>query len=174
MTWVWARSRSWWWTGKPGVLQSMGSQKVRHDWVTELSWSELNGFPSGSVVKISPAHAEDAADVSLIPGSARSLSEGNGNPLQYSCLGNSVDRGAWWATIHGVAKSQDITERVCTKYTRECRIAFLESKINRLKCLYPSSPSLLINTILRFKWKSINFSLPPANMYESGGGGWLQ
>ena len=60
------------------------------------------------------------------------------------------------------------------EYRRECRIAFLESKINRLKCLYPSSPSLLINTILRFKWKSINFSLRPANMYESGGEWWLQ
>ena len=40
-TWVWANSRSWWWTGRPGVLQSMGSQRVGHDRVTELSWSEL-------------------------------------------------------------------------------------------------------------------------------------
>ena len=38
-TWVWISSRSWWWTGKPGVLQSKGSQRVRHDWVTELKWS---------------------------------------------------------------------------------------------------------------------------------------
>ena len=37
-TWVWASSRSWWWTGKPGVLQSIGSQRVRHDWATELNW----------------------------------------------------------------------------------------------------------------------------------------
>ena len=37
-TWVWASSRSWWWTGKPGVLQSMGSQRVRYDWATELNW----------------------------------------------------------------------------------------------------------------------------------------
>ena len=37
-TWVWASSRSWWWTGKPGVLQPMGSQRVRHNWVTELNW----------------------------------------------------------------------------------------------------------------------------------------
>ena len=40
-TWVWARSGSWWWTGKPDVLQSMGSQKVRHNWVTELNWWQL-------------------------------------------------------------------------------------------------------------------------------------
>ena len=40
-TWVWATSGSWWWTGKPGVLQSTGLQRVRHDWVTELNWTEL-------------------------------------------------------------------------------------------------------------------------------------
>jgi len=40
-TWVWASSRYWWWTGKPGVLQSMGSQRVRHNWVTELSWTDV-------------------------------------------------------------------------------------------------------------------------------------
>ena len=38
-TWVWVNSRSWWWTGRPGVLQSMGSQRVGHDWVTELNWN---------------------------------------------------------------------------------------------------------------------------------------
>ena len=38
-TWVWASSRSWWWTGKPGVLESMGLQRIRHDWATELNWS---------------------------------------------------------------------------------------------------------------------------------------
>ena len=40
-TWVWVDSRSWWWTGRPGVLQFMGSQRVRHDWETELNWTEL-------------------------------------------------------------------------------------------------------------------------------------
>ena len=41
-TWVWASFRRWWWTGKPGVLQSMGSQSVRHDWATELNWTEVS------------------------------------------------------------------------------------------------------------------------------------
>ena len=41
-TWVWVNSGSWWWTGRPGVLQSMGSQRVRHDWATELNWNQLN------------------------------------------------------------------------------------------------------------------------------------
>ena len=40
-TWVWVNSGSWWWTGRPGILQSMGSQRVRHDWVTELHWTEI-------------------------------------------------------------------------------------------------------------------------------------
>ena len=44
-TWVWVSSGSWWWTGKPGVLQPMGSQRVRHDWVTKLNWSHLPSFP---------------------------------------------------------------------------------------------------------------------------------
>ena len=48
----------------------------------------------------------NTGNVGLIPGSVRSLGEGNGNPLQYSCLGNPMDRGAWQATVHGVAKSQ--------------------------------------------------------------------
>ena len=57
------------------------------------------------MVKNPPANAEDAKDMSLIPGSGRSLGVGNGNPLQYSCQENSKDRGAWQAAIHGVTKS---------------------------------------------------------------------
>ena len=64
------------------------------------------GFPDGSVVKNLPANAGDAGDASLIPGSGRSPGEENGNPLQYPFLENPMDRGAWWATVHGVAKSQ--------------------------------------------------------------------
>ena len=57
------------------------------------------------MVKNLLANARDIRDVGSIPGSGRSPGEGNGNPLQYSCLENSTDRGAWWATVHGVAKS---------------------------------------------------------------------
>ena len=61
------------------------------------------GFPGGSEVKNLPANARD---VGSVLGWGRSPGEGNGNPLQYSCLGNSMDREAWWATVHGVAKSR--------------------------------------------------------------------
>ena len=61
------------------------------------------GFPGGSDGKLS---ACNAGDLGSIPGSGRSPGEGNGNPLQYSCLENSMDRGVWWATVHRVAKSQ--------------------------------------------------------------------
>ena len=65
---------------------------------------EFMGFPDGSAVKKMPAGGEG-----LIPELGRSLGEGIGNALQYSCLGNSMDRGAWWATVHGVTKESDTT-----------------------------------------------------------------
>ena len=64
------------------------------------------GFPGSAVVKNSPAKAADAGDKGLIPGSGRSPGVGNGNPLKYSCLENSMDRGVWQAAVHGVTKSR--------------------------------------------------------------------
>ena len=63
------------------------------------------GFPGGSVVKNLPPSAGDVRDASLIPESGRSPGEGNGNPLQCSCLENLMKRGLWQATVHGVAES---------------------------------------------------------------------
>ena len=63
-------------------------------------------FPGGSVLKNLPA---SAGDMSLVPGLVRSPEEGNGNPLQYSCLGNPKDRGAWRAVVHGVTKQLGMT-----------------------------------------------------------------
>ena len=73
-TWVWVNSGSWWWTGRPGVLWFMGSQRVGHDWATELNWTPHS------------------------PG------EGNGNPLQHSWLESPMDRGNWKAIVHGVTR----------------------------------------------------------------------
>ena len=54
----------------------------------------------------------NAGDAGLIPGSGRSPREGNGNPLQYSCLENPMNRGAWWDIVHGVSKESDTTEQL--------------------------------------------------------------
>ena len=61
------------------------------------------------MVKNPPASAGDIRDTCSIPGSGRSLGEVNSSTLQYSCLGNSTDRGAWWATVHGVTKESEMT-----------------------------------------------------------------
>ena len=63
------------------------------------------GFPGGIVVKNLPGIAEDTRDMGSIPGLSRSPGGRHGNPLQYYCPENSVDRGAWWVTVHGVAQS---------------------------------------------------------------------
>ena len=60
----------------------------------------------GSMVKNPPA---DTGDSDSIPGSGRSPREGNGHPPSYACMRNPMDRGAWWATVHGVAKESDLT-----------------------------------------------------------------
>ena len=70
----------------------------------------MQGFPGGSVVKNPPADAGDSGDTGSIPGSGKSPGQGNDNPLQYSCLGNPMDRGAWWATVHRVSKESNTIE----------------------------------------------------------------
>ena len=67
---------------------------------------KVQSFLGGLAVKNPPANARNAEDVGLILGSGRVPGVGNGNVLQYSCLDNPMDRGAWQATVHGVAKSQ--------------------------------------------------------------------
>ena len=68
--------------------------------------SYKTGLPDTAVVKNLPANAEDTRDAGSIPGLRRCPGEGNGNPLQHSCLGNPMDSGAWWVTVCGVAKSR--------------------------------------------------------------------
>ena len=87
---------------------------MQKDFIPKLSWLGhglvlLTGFSGGSVIKILPANA---GDMGLILGSGRSIGGGNGNPLQYSCLENSMDRGAWQDTVHGVTKEPDTTEQL--------------------------------------------------------------
>ena len=71
-----------------------------------MAYFFTRAFPGGAVAKNLPANAGDTGDASLIPGSGRSPGVGDDNPLQYSCLENSMNRGAWWAIVHRVAKSR--------------------------------------------------------------------
>ena len=126
MTWVWVNSRSWWWTGRPGVLQFMGSQRVGHDWATELNWTEgplltcqcincawslygdwlcydqvqghglLKGvFRKLRKIKEIKFSLEDSILGQWLLCNGILLREGNDTPLQYSCLENPMDGGAW-------------------------------------------------------------------------------
>ena len=97
-TWVWVSSRSWWWTGRPGVLRFMGSQRVGHDWATKLNWRWTKLVAQR--VKSLPAMQEThVLSLGSFPG------EGNGYPLQYSYLEIPMDTGASRATVHWVAQS---------------------------------------------------------------------
>ena len=93
-------------------------------------------FPGGSDSK---ASTYDVGDPGSVPGSGRSPGKGNGNPLQYSCLGNPTDRGVWWATVHGVTKSwtqlRDFTI-VKSVYTRVVYIQNLQITYGKSLNLY--------------------------------------
>ena len=82
---------------RPSTAKKKERRKIIKRWVVWLQVSlQCLGFLGGSVVKNLPANAGDAGDTGSVCGSGRSSGEGNGNPLQYSCLGNPKSRGAWW------------------------------------------------------------------------------
>ena len=92
--------------------ESCKSSNIRHPdgrvfWCPCIARTECwhLGFPGGASGKEITSNAGVTGDTSLIPGSGRSSGGGNGSPLQYSCQENPMDRGAWWATVHGVTKS---------------------------------------------------------------------
>ena len=79
---------------------------IRYNFKKEIDlYSDRKGFPGGSVVKNLPANAEDAGNLGSIPESGRFPGGGHGNSVQYSCMENPMDRGAWRAMVHGVAES---------------------------------------------------------------------
>ena len=96
-TWVWVNSRSWWWTGRPRMLQSMGLQRAVHKWATELNWeiacwilsianiqSRVSKICTWITLRIKLFKKYNAGDPGLIPGSGRTTGEGIVDPLQYS------------------------------------------------------------------------------------------
>ena len=85
------------------------------------------GFPGGANGQNPPANAGDARDPGLIPGPGRSDGVGNGNPLQYSYLENSMDRGACWATVHGATKSR-------TQLSMHAALSYKDGVMEKTKC----------------------------------------
>ena len=123
---------------EPVVISfSRGSSPPRDS----LPPSYQGGLPSWRylVVKNLPANAGDSRRAGLHPGSGKSPGEENGNPLQYSCLDNPMDRGAWLATLHGGHKESARTESTshpCTQTTREAQVNTMEVKITPLEMSY--------------------------------------
>ena len=126
-TWIWVDSGSWWWTGRPGVLRFMGSQGIRHDWVTKLTWTDTESatwaleysltrkkiFSANEITLSSPA----ASGAERIYYSFWLLSKTSfpilERILQYSCLKNSMDRGAWRALVHRVTMTWTWLKWLC-------------------------------------------------------------
>ena len=95
----------------PGGLPSMGSCRVGHDW-SDLAAAAC--FPGGAKGKEPTCQCRRLKDMGLIAVLGISPGEGNGSPLQCSCLENPIDRGSWWSTFHGVTNSQTLLNRLST------------------------------------------------------------
>ena len=103
--------------GKPAKIDYGNIKSIVKD--SYLFINYLKGSPGDTVVKNPPANAGDTTDVCSIPGSGRCSKERHGNPIQYSCLEKSMNRGAWWATVSWSHKESDMTKLLRThSYSR--------------------------------------------------------
>ena len=111
----------------------------RQDYWRGLPCSPPGDHPDPGIEPMSLTSTCHAGDLRSIPGLGRSPGEGNGNPLQYSCLENPMDRGAWWATVHRVAKSwtrlSDFTFTICNGYSHSSHFPDKETEAQELKRL---------------------------------------
>ena len=117
----------------------------------EHRWRKKGVSQVTLVVKNLPANAGDIRDVGSTPGLGRSSGEGNGYPLQYSCLKNPMDREAWWVTVQG-GKELDTTECLSTQHTRRKKDAFLLN-VGKMSTEY------VLNTMTSTCWECLHSSL---------------
>ena len=111
--WVWVNSGSWWWTARPGVLHFMGCKEL--DMTERLNWTELK-LSSGKEPACQCRRLKRRGFRLWV---RRSPGEGNGNPLQNSCLENSMYWGAWQATVHRVAQSWTLLKQLSILHTQD-------------------------------------------------------
>ena len=106
--------------------------------LSQVEWNTvpIRDFPGGTIGKNPPAYARDIRDLGSIPGSGKFPGGGNGNPLQYSCLENPIDRGAWWAIFHRDAKSQPPLKQLNSKRSHfsqpNTKLLALRERVNSL------------------------------------------
>ena len=113
MQWTgnWANFRRW--REKGGLCRPQGQKELNMTGQLNSNKGNIWGFPGGAMVKNLPA---DARDAGLIPGSIQKIPwKRKWQPLQYCCLENPMDRGAWWAIVHGGHKESDLTEHMCVR-----------------------------------------------------------
>ena len=116
------------------------------------------GFLDSSAVKNPPANARDASDAGWILRSRGSPGKGNGNPLQYSCLGNPMNRGAWWATVQWVTKSRTWLKRLGT-HTHTHIVNYPENQISNSYLLNSDTWTLsIVQTFLSILWESPSYN----------------
>ena len=139
----------------PGeVWGRSGGSILRKDSIWKLIGNLLSsaGFPGSARVKNPPASAGDVGAVGSIPGLGRSPRGGHGNPLQYSCLENPMDRGVWWATVHRLTRSQTWLKRLSMHVAHTSKISKgLNTWLNGITDQYETS-------YLFSNWRKLSFS----------------
>ena len=169
------------WTEEPGALQSMGSLRVRHNWTTSLSffifmhwrrkWQPtpvfLPGKPHGrrSLVGCSPSGREKSDKTEQLPFhfSLSCIGEGNGNPLQCSCLESPRDGGAWWAAVYGIAQSRTWLKQLSNSSSSSKMVwlpKWLSGKESTCQCRRHRSDPWARKILWRRKWQPTPVFLP--------------
>ena len=158
------------WTEEPGGLQSMGSLRVGHDWATSLSLFTFTHWrrkwqptpvllPGKSHGREEPGRLQSMGSLRVRHDCKTSLSrfgEGNGNPLQCSCLGNPRDRGAWWAAIYGVAQRRTRLKRLSSSSSSSHQTQNLRNTFDSSFSFNSWKKQLLITQVLFWSFCSRN------------------
>ena len=143
------------WKGKPKLKSLNNIEEIQQNnedlsEILERIYKDYRASPVAQTVKNLPANA---GDTGLIPGSGRSPGERSGNPLQYSCLENPMDREAWWATVHGVTKESDSIEWLTLSLSVYGPSELFPGKMNPLSGSGPNTPRHLFKCSLELMWQ---------------------